>query len=125
MKTRIIVLAFALTGITAIEAQAKAYSLEFDPENYTVETVEVSGKSVIYRAYKNIVYVKNPVDTKYQSLNYYVPAEYYEGKSIGVYNSKNAPIFFPNNVGGYMPAEPGIVSINQRSGKANAALIAL
>jgi hypothetical protein len=51
--------------------------------------------------------VKNPVDTKYESMNFYVPEDYYEGKSIGKYTLDNAPIFFPNTVGGYMPGEPG------------------
>lgn len=116
---------FFLIGINTINAQGKKYMLDFDRDKYRVDTAEVNGESVIYRAYENIVYVKNPVDTKYQCLNYYVPIEYYEGKSIDAYNSKSAPIFFPNNVGGYMPAEPGTVATDQRTGKANAALIAL
>lgn len=114
-----------LMGITVIKAQVKVYSLEFDPRNYAIETAEISGKTITYRVYKDIVYIKNPVDTKYQCLNFYVPTEYYEGKSIGNYNSENAPIFMPNNVGGYMPAEPGTASIDKRTGKANAALVAL
>lgn len=125
MKTIFITGLFFLMGITMVKAQTKVYPLEFDPKNYTVKTAEVNGKNITYRAYENIVYVKNPLDTKYQSLNFYVPDEYYEGKSIGNYNDKNAPLFMPNNVGGYMPAEPGTISVDQRSGKANAALVAL
>ncbi|MFZ5969575.1 MAG: hypothetical protein ACOYVK_20640 [Bacillota bacterium] len=83
------------------------YSLEFDMAKYTVKTLTVDGKTIKYRAFENIVYVKYPVDTKYQSLNFYVPEEYYEGKSIGSYTAETAPIFLPNAVGGYMPAEPG------------------
>lgn len=116
---------FLLIGINTINAQEKKYILDFNPDKYRVDAAEVNGESVIYRAYENIVYVKNPVDVKYQCLNYYVPIEYYEGKSIDAYNSKSAPIFFPNNVGGYMPAEPGTVAVDQRTEKANAALVAL
>ena len=33
----------------------------------------VGEKQVIYKAYLHILYVSNPVDTDYQSLNVYVP----------------------------------------------------
>ena len=100
-------------------------TLDFNAGNFTVETAEVNGKTISFRAYKNIVYVANPVDTKYQSLNFYVPVEYYESKSIANYNAENAPIFFPNNVGGYMPAEAGLAGIDRRQGSPNAILLAL
>ena len=58
------------------------------------------------RAYENIVYVANPVDTIYQKMNIYIPEEYFAGKSIHGYSAATAPIFFPNKVGGYMPAQP-------------------
>lgn len=99
--------------------------MDFDVANYTIETAEVNGKTISFRAYKNIVYVANPVDTKHQSLNFYVPVEYYESKSIENYNAENAPIFFPNNVGGYMPAEAGLAGIDKRKSTPNAILVAL
>ena len=79
----------------------------FDPEKFTVETVTVGDRNVVYRAYEDIVYVANPVDAQYQTLNFYVPVEYYEGKSVSLYTAETAPIFLPNSVGGYMPGKPG------------------
>ena len=96
-------------GASAASAQRQgktAYSLSFDAKNYTAQTATVEGKTVAYRAFENIVYVRNPVDTKYQCLNFYVPEAYYSGASIGGYTSATVPIFFPNTVGGYMPGEP-------------------
>ncbi|WP_099467184.1 subtype B tannase [Konateibacter massiliensis] len=80
-----------------------AYKLEFDNEKYTVETVILDDKELTYRAFENIVYVKNPVDIKYHSLSIFVPEAYYEEKTFGAWDLHTAPIFFPNTVGGYMP----------------------
>lgn len=85
----------------------KTYSLDFNAKNYTSKTLTVNNKTVTYRAYEKIVYVKNPVDTTYQIMNIYIPEDYFNGKSIGSYTKDTAPIFFPNNIGGYMPAAPG------------------
>lgn len=108
---------------------SKTYDLQFDPSNYKSATAEVNGKVVRYRAYEGIVYVQHPVDTKYQSMNIYVPEEYFEGKSIGAFTAQTAPIFLPNQVGGYMPAEPGKPSMQPRpgatTGSPNAILVAL
>lgn len=81
------------------------YSIDFNSENYTVKSTTVNGESIYYRAFENIVYVSNPVDTEYQSLNFYVPEAYYEGESINGYTIDTAPIFFANSVGGYLPAK--------------------
>ena len=78
----------------------------FDPKKFTIETVTVKDRQVACRAYEGIVYVANPVDAPYQSLNFYVPVEYYEGKSVGGYTAETALIFLPNSVGGYMPGKP-------------------
>ncbi|WP_313386472.1 subtype B tannase [Chishuiella sp.] len=80
--------------------------LKFDPTKYVEQTLEYNNKKIKVRAFENIVYVSNPVDTAYQKLNVYIPEEYFQNKSIGTYNTSNAPIFFPNQVGGYMPAKP-------------------
>lgn len=107
----------------------KTYSLRFDGSSYKSLSTDVSGKAVRYRAYEGIVYVQRPEDTKYQSLNFYVPEEYYEGKSIGAWSAQTAPIFLPNMVGGYMPAEPGTPAVQTQPGAStsspNAALVAL
>jgi hypothetical protein len=38
------------------------------------------GKTFKVRAYENIIYVANPVDTVYQKMNIYIPEEYFSGK---------------------------------------------
>lgn len=126
MRKAIATLIFFFAGSGYMHAQEKLYSIVFDPRNYTVESAEVDGRAITFRAYKNIVYVAKPVNVRYQSLNLYVPAAYYENKSIGNYNATNAPIFLPNDAGGYMPALPGTAGTDGRFGKkANAALVAL
>lgn len=87
-------------------AEQKTYSLTFNPDNYTIQSYTFNGKEYQVRAYENIIYVANPVDTTYQKLNIYVPETYYQGNSINDYNLRTAPIFYPNGVGGYMPATP-------------------
>lgn len=125
MKRAVVVLALFFSYSGYIHAQEKVYSITFDPALYTVKSAEVDGSVIQFRAYENVVYVTNPVDARYQCLNLYVPAAYYENKSIDGYNAANAPIFFPNDAGGYMPALPGTVRTDGFSGKANAALVAL
>lgn len=125
MKILTVLLIFLATAVL-IDAQTKqTYSLDFDAGKFSVETAEVGEKTIRYRAYKNIVYLLFPVDAKYQSLNFYVPVEYYEGKAVNNYNANSAPIFLPNNVGGYMPAEPGQAATDRRTGAPNSILVAL
>jgi len=95
----------AENGLPAAPA-GKTDSLTFDTNKFTVKTLTVGGKKINVRAYEGIVYVANPVDAKYQSLNFYAPAEYFEGKSVNGFTAATAPIFFPNSVGGYMPGLP-------------------
>jgi acetyl esterase/lipase len=47
------------------------------------------------------------VDPSYQVLNFYVPEAYYQGEQVNGFSARTAPIFFPNQIGGYMPAKPG------------------
>ncbi|MBP2656666.1 MAG: alpha/beta hydrolase [Firmicutes bacterium] len=95
------------------QSATSEYSLEFDPSNYTETAVTVNSKTVIYRAYEGIVYVKYPVDTTYQIMNIYVPVEYYEeGQSIGNYNASIDMSGDPNGAllalsKGYVVAAPG------------------
>ncbi len=87
--------------------QAKAQSsLTFDPSKFVVLTQDFQGKTIKIRAYEKIVYVANPTDTTKQILNIYIPEEYFNGGTINGYTAATAPIFFPNRVGGYMPAQP-------------------
>ena len=101
------------------------YSLNFDATNFTVKTETVDSQTITYRAYENIVYVKNPVDLKYHTMNIYVPENYYEGNSIGNFTLETAPIFMPNGVGGYMPGLPEVPGVHRWHGTMNAAFYAL
>ena len=83
-------------------------SLDFDPAQYSEKTVTVNGETITYRAYENIPYVANPVDAAHQTINIYIPAAYYNGGSINGYTATTAPIYLPNQIGGYMPASAGV-----------------
>lgn len=89
---------------------AETYDLAFNAAKFSAKSADLDGKKVEYRAYEGIVYVKNPVDLQYQTMNVYVPAAYYEAKTINGYKIDTAPIFLPNSIGGYMPgaaSKPG------------------
>jgi hypothetical protein len=81
-------------------------SLSFNASKYESLTQDFNGKTIRVRAYEKIVYVANPVDLAHHILNIYIPEEYFNGGSINGYTAQTAPIFFPNKVGGYMPALP-------------------
>lgn len=81
--------------------------LKFNSNKYKSQSMKVDGKDVKYRAYENIVYVEHPVDTQYEVMNIYIPETYFYDGSVNNFTADTAPIFFPNNVGGYLPAEPG------------------
>ena len=60
------------------------YNLNFEAnKNYTTKIATVNGKTVTYRAYENIVYVAKPVDIAYETINIYIPEEYFKNKSVG------------------------------------------
>ena len=101
------IFSIALSSATLIHAETQPISLKFDQQNFTIKTINVNGSTLKVHAYEGITYVTNPVDKKYQSINIYIPEAYFKGQSINGYNAQNAPIFLPNQVGGYMPAEPG------------------
>ncbi len=101
-----ILILFLITGHPASGDTAE-YSLVFDADKFSEKTINVNNRTVAYRSYEGIVYVSRPVDTKYQTMNYFVPSEYYQGRSIGNYTIDTAPVFLPNMVGGYMPGPAG------------------
>lgn len=122
--------------------QMTSHALRFDEKLFVPKTLLFNGKEVKYRAYENIVYVQKPVDTKYQKMHIYIPEAYFSDKNVGMYNARNAPIFFPNGIGGYMPSEakvlndaetvsfPDSVTLNHNSSappskRLNAAIVAL
>ncbi len=104
---------------------ANGYDLTFNSlKGYQIREAVVEGKTIKYRAYENIVYVKNPVDIGYQTINIYIPEEYFNNKSIGNYNKDTAPIFLPNSVGGYMPGAASVPGTG-RDGNPDASMVAL
>jgi hypothetical protein len=76
--------------------------LLFPKDNFTVETKTVktsSGEKIVtFRSYMHILYVANPVDKDYQSMNVSVPVKI---DDVDV-DASNAPILFNIGVGGYM-----------------------
>ena len=93
-------------------AYCESSSLTFDSSKYTTGTVN----GVSYRAYSNIVYVANPVNSSYQQLNIYIPEIYFSGGTLNGYTAETAPIFMPNNVGGYMKGRISSPSNNNSLG---------
>ncbi|SIS08727.1 hypothetical protein SAMN02745664_1252 [Moraxella cuniculi DSM 21768] len=99
--------------------------LDFAKQSGSVQQFELEGQTVRYRAFENIVYVLNPVDTRYQFMNIYIPEAYFQDESIDDFTAETAPIFLPNQVGGYMPATAGRPELDKRSGSPNAMMVAL
>lgn len=92
------------------------YDLKFEKDKFTVQTIKNGEHEIVYRAFENITYVRRPIDENIQKLSIYVPECYFEGRNINSYNIENAPIFFPNTVGGYKPGiigRPGKTSNGQ------------
>ncbi|OYU65956.1 MAG: alpha/beta hydrolase [Cytophagaceae bacterium BCCC1] len=90
--------------------------LTFDISKYEIQNQEFEGKSIKVRAFERIVYIANPTDVAQQIINIYIPEEYFIGGNINGYTATTAPIFFPNKVGGYMPAQPATFINNPQRG---------
>ena len=65
----------------ALQAQQKSYPLTFDSKKYQSKTLTFEGKSFEVRAYENIVYVSNPVDTTYQKSTFTFPKPIFKEKA--------------------------------------------
>jgi hypothetical protein len=114
---KIFVTAILATTFLFIKAQAqKDYNIRFNLTSYKSQVLTVNGKSIRIRAFEKIIYVQNPIDTIYQVMNIYVPEEYFDGKTINGYSAQTAPIFFPNQIGGYMPSKPASTVNNPMEG---------
>ena len=116
MTHKPLITAFALGSATL----AGGATLDFDPAQYREQTATVNGETITYRAYENLPYVAKPVDAAHQTINIYIPAAYYTGGSINGYTAATAPIFLPNQIGGYMPATAGVPGSGGHSKKAGA-----
>lgn len=100
-----------ISGGTSIKpAMASQTGTTYSVDNYTEKIVTVDGKIYKFRAYENIVYVKDPADITFESMNVYIPEAYFQNKSVGSYTADTAPIFLPNTVGAYLPGAPGSIS---------------
>lgn len=100
--------------------------LDFSRLEGEKKSFDLNGQTVHYRAFENIVYVLKPVDTRYQTLNVYIPESYFAGGEVDGFNTQNAPIFLPNDVGGYMPATAMTPALNARANNTpNAIMVAL
>ena len=110
----------ALIATMTLANLAQAHSLDFAADTYTAKTAEVNGATIAYRAYEGIPYVKKPVEPEYQQINIYIPEAYFNGGSINGYSAATAPIFLPNQIGGYMPAKPGVPGENKHGGQQGA-----
>ena len=98
-------------------------NLTFDVNNYESMSGTVDNKEIKYRAFEYIPYVSNPIDIDQQYMNIYIPEEYFNNGTVNGYNTQTAPIFMPNNVGGYMPSQPMAPKVENN--KPNSALYAL
>lgn len=102
----------------------KKVELEFDEKKYQILEAEEKGQKLQYRAFENICYVECPENMQVQRLSIFVPECYYEGKMIGSYGLRTAPVFMPNTVGGYRTGLPERPERNGR-GEINASFYAL
>jgi len=101
--------------------------MNFDKENYTVETLILENQTIEFRAFRNLVYVDKTVNAEFQKMHIFVPEAYYRGESINGYTLETAPVFMPNSVGGYMPGrvdEPGYKMFSEKK-ELNAIFFAL
>ena len=65
--------------------------------SYTTGSTTVNSQTISYNLYQNVVYVAEPVDKTYESMNVFVPTAI---GSTSVDTTK-VPILFDINVGGY------------------------
>jgi len=100
-------------GLMTQSVTFAANPLKFDPKMNAPEKTLVfsNGESIKFRAYENLYYVTNVMDSVYQFLNLYVPEVVYTSNS-------NTPIFLKTNVGGYMAAKPSEPSATDATGRA-------
>ena len=77
--------------------------MNFDKNAYTVESLTVGVHTTRYRQFADLLYADLPANAAYQRMHIYAPEGFYEGESINGYTLATAPVFMPNQVGGYMP----------------------
>lgn len=93
--------------VPAAAPDAAGYDLTFHPERGVRETMHIGQQQIDYYAYRGLVYAAHPKSAADETMNLFIPAAYLEGTSINGYTAATAPIFLPNQVGGYMPGKAG------------------
>lgn len=100
--------------------------MELKREMFQCEKLTLDGRTIEYRAARNMIYVSLPVSPEYQSMNLFVPEAYYRAMTLNGYTKDTAPVLMPNGGGGYRAGkagEPGYDSF--RIGKVNSIFQAL
>ncbi len=91
-----------ITSGTPTTGQQGIDPLLFPKENYTTDTLQVltaaGERTVVAHTYQHLLYVANPVDSAYQSLDVQVPVSI-DGVAV---DASQAPILFYIAVGGYL-----------------------
>ncbi|MCD7962054.1 MAG: alpha/beta hydrolase [Rikenellaceae bacterium] len=107
-----IILMMFLCFLMSFGTLLAAGNIKFDAKKFVDKTLELhDGASVKYRAYENIYYVGNVVDSVCQTLNIFVPESAFK-------NNKNTPIFLKTNVGGYRASKASGPSAKDATGRA-------
>ena len=76
-----------------VKVKQVKYSLKFNAKNYTKETLQLDGKDVAFRAYRDVVYVSKPASVASESMSVFIPEAYFQkGGSVNGYTAKTAPI---------------------------------
>ncbi|MGN0593408.1 MAG: subtype B tannase [Ruminococcus sp.] len=86
--------------------------LKMNENAYEICSCPMAGDTIVYRAFKNLSYVKHPASPVEQQMNIYVPEAYYHGEKAEEYEAGTAPIYLRIMVGGYMPSTPGAPGAN-------------
>ena len=109
------------SGMSTSSVSATAASnsaLNFDPKAFTEESTTVTmadGEEVTvnYKLWKGIVYVANPVDAEYQSMNIKQPTSV-NGKEV---DASRSPIVFAMNIGGYTSSAVNARTVGRNAGR--------
>lgn len=99
--------------------------IKLKTEHFLPMEMLLGENKIPFRMVKDLSYADNPVCPDYQKLNIYVPEPYFCGGSVNGYTTETAPVFFPNEIGGYLPSLPCGPEYDARNGKPNIALKAL
>ncbi len=113
LMTIVVAGAYLSSATSCKNAAGESDLLRFDPDKNGIEKIIelADGKTVKCRAYENIYYVANVVDSAYQYLNLYIPESAYD-------HHEKVPVFLKTNVGGYRAAKAGTPSAKDATGRA-------